>query len=186
MQEPQHMLYAVQRWPLGWVVVGYSSAGIPLNALSEIQDLFPTDSVIDPGIAHHLRYAKQILAVFVVAQLHDSTLWRQQIAEEIKARPEEGQYGLEREWWNGTDVGKSSAVIFSTLCTNSPFKQEAKHFGNGEYPHDPDDFGRCRRLLEKFPEWKPLLPKVAQAYPDSKWPEIIESWDLVSQSTQNI
>ena len=45
-------------------------------------------------------------------------------------------------------------------------------------PWDPADFGRCHRMLELFPEWRPRLPEVAAAYPS--WTRLVERWDDVT------
>ena len=42
-------------------------------------------------------------------------------------------------------------------------------------PGDPDDFGRCHRLLVLIPEWRERLREVAAAYP--RWRGLVENWD---------
>jgi hypothetical protein len=44
-----------------------------------------------------------------------------------------------------------------------------------DIPYDPDDFGRCYRLLKLFPSWRAELPKVADVCP--KWKPYVEAWD---------
>ncbi len=43
-----------------------------------------------------------------------------------------------------------------------------------DVPHDPDDFGRCYRLLQLFPEWKKRLFQVAERYP--VWAPMTKEW----------
>jgi hypothetical protein len=42
-------------------------------------------------------------------------------------------------------------------------------------PQDPDDFGRCSRLLALIPEFRPRLAEVAVALP--QWSALVEVWD---------
>ena len=46
-------------------------------------------------------------------------------------------------------------------------------------PSDPDDFGRCYRLLAKFPEWRQRMPEVAAQYP--KWGPMVAAWDELTE-----
>ena len=48
-----------------------------------------------------------------------------------------------------------------------------------DIPYDPDDFGRCFRLLEHFPEWKKRLPEVAAIFP--KWEPMVAKWEQMSR-----
>ena len=43
-----------------------------------------------------------------------------------------------------------------------------------DIPHDPDDFGRCYRLLQLFPAWKFRLGEVAVRY--SEWEPLVREW----------
>lgn len=43
-----------------------------------------------------------------------------------------------------------------------------------DIPHDPQDFGRCYRLLGHFPEWRERLAEMAEVFP--KWGPLVESW----------
>lgn len=72
------------------------------------------------------------------------------------------------EWWrdNGS-VGISSKTIWSVLHGRA-----VRH--SVDVPHDPDDFGRCHRLLELIPEWVPRLPEVSAKYP--AWTKLIAAW----------
>jgi len=49
------------------------------------------------------------------------------------------------DWLLSQDTGLSSTAIFEHMTGRS---------SNGDYPLDVDDFGRCYRLLERFPEWR--------------------------------
>lgn len=46
---------------------------------------------------------------------------------------------------------------------------------NIAHPHDPDDFARCRKLLEAVPELAPRLNEMKAA--SSVWASLVEAWD---------
>ena len=70
-------------------------------------------------------------------------------------------------WYTGGDTGISSETIFEVM-TGIPVKRR-------DVPYDPDDFGRCHRLLKIFPLWKSRLHEVAERFP--KWKPLIDNWD---------
>ena len=72
------------------------------------------------------------------------------------------------QWVVGRDTGTSSLTIWAVMTGN-----ENPHGRNGP-PLDPDDFGRCYRLLKLFPAWIPRLPEVAKACP--RFAPMIEHW----------
>ena len=41
-------------------------------------------------------------------------------------------------------------------------------------PADPDDFGRCYRLLALIPEWRPRLGEVSALF--RKWKPLVDHW----------
>ena len=73
------------------------------------------------------------------------------------------------EWARGRDTGTSSMTIYSAM-TGRPIER-------AEIPHDPDDFGRCYRLLQLFPAWKFRLGDVAGKYPE--WEPLVRNWDCL-------
>lgn len=90
----------------------------------------------------------------------------------------EGQYTepksvTPREWLHGRDTGTSSLTIFSVLMNaRSPHNRY-------DIPYDPSDFGRCYRLLELFPDWKPRLPEVSARFPE--WIPFVREWDTLTE-----
>ena len=44
-------------------------------------------------------------------------------------------------------------------------------------PLDDDDFGRCHRLLERFPQFRGRLDEVADAHP--QWRPIVADWAAI-------
>jgi hypothetical protein len=77
------------------------------------------------------------------------------------------------KWLTSGDTGLSSITIYSIL-RGGDHNQE-----DWSIPYDPDDFGRCYRLLKRFPEWRARLPEVAQAMPE--WAMLVREWDSLTQ-----
>jgi hypothetical protein len=108
-------------------------------------------------------------ATLVVTDEKRGELW----LEEVKANAKRLADGdAELEWIKGPDTGMSSLTIMSVL--SEKYHQPGRHEVRGEYPLDPDDFGRCYRLLERFPEWRKRLAEVAAKYP--KWKPLVDAW----------
>jgi UTP:GlnB (protein PII) uridylyltransferase len=75
------------------------------------------------------------------------------------------------KWMAGYDTGMSSKAIAMHMSAG---------WCNGNYPYDPADLGRCLRLLELFPEWKPRIAEMAQY--GKVWAAYISRWDEIVQS----
>jgi hypothetical protein len=80
------------------------------------------------------------------------------------------------EWFAGTDTGVSSKVIWLVMMGMS-----VQLLGPGwpAPPQDPSDFGRCYRLLNRFPEWRQRLPEVAEKYPE--WGPMVRGWEKLTE-----
>ena len=96
-------------------------------------------------------------------EAHASCQVDETVAEDTKRMTPE-------EWLFAGDTGVSSLTIFSVM-TNRP--EVLGRFG-ADAPYDPGDFGRCHRLLERFPEWRERLPEVADRYP--VWRDLVREW----------
>jgi len=73
------------------------------------------------------------------------------------------------EWAAGRDTGTSSFTIFAAITG-----QPSPH-GRFDVPHDPQDFGRCYRLLKLFPQWRHgLFQTVAKC---AAWKPFVDVWD---------
>jgi hypothetical protein len=70
-------------------------------------------------------------------------------------------------WIVGHDTGTSSKTIWSVFQKVTP--------DYASPPSDPSDFGRCYRLLQLIPEWRPMLTHVSQEY--KEWIALVEHWD---------
>jgi hypothetical protein len=79
------------------------------------------------------------------------------------------------EWLASGDTGSSSKAIM--LWLSSGVRESA--WGASE-PHDPSDLGRCLRLLDRIPEWKPRMAEMAGA--GGYWPTFAKRWHEMAQS----
>lgn len=71
--------------------------------------------------------------------------------------------------WFATDSGLSSKTIASVLV--SELRGCAPECN---VPHDPDDFGRCYRLLKLIPNGVQRLGEVAKRFPE--WTGLVQNW----------
>lgn len=81
----------------------------------------------------------------------------------------------EARWLAGGDTGTSSMTIWSIMTGRDLPNDGAHRFQRLDIPHDPADFGRCHRLLEQFPAWRPGLLRVALIIP--AWKPFVDAWD---------
>jgi hypothetical protein len=79
-------------------------------------------------------------------------------------------------WFAGTDIGISSKVIWLTMMG---MPMQLLGWPRPSPPQDPSDFGRCYRLLNRFPEWRQRLPEVAEKYP--AWRPMIREWEKLTE-----
>jgi hypothetical protein len=69
-------------------------------------------------------------------------------------------------WLDSGDVGMSSQSIWFAMMGHT--QQYVEH------PSDSDDFGRCYRLLQRFPEWRWHLDRMATK--SETWKEMHRRW----------
>jgi hypothetical protein len=79
------------------------------------------------------------------------------------------------EWLASDDTGISSTAIMLWLSAGTKDTSWGPRT-----PSDPADLGRCLRLLERIPEWKPRLPEMANAGPE--WAAIVPHWSEIEAS----
>lgn len=79
-------------------------------------------------------------------------------------------------WFASGDTGVSSKAI----ATHMAGLGNADDRWGWRHPSDPDDLGRCLRLLELFPEWKPRIGEMATLGPG--WSGLVARWDEIAQS----
>lgn len=74
------------------------------------------------------------------------------------------------DWADGPDSGISSRTIVRAITGAHVLER-----WEPSPPWDDDDFGRCSRVLKRFPELRPQLHKVAEAHP--AWRTLVDAWD---------
>lgn len=74
-------------------------------------------------------------------------------------------------WLTNGDTGVSSETMWSVLTG----RRIGKRYWYPDVPQDPDDFGRCYRLLQVMPSWRARLGEVAARYP--AWKSLVAAWD---------
>ncbi|MFA4971136.1 MAG: hypothetical protein WC683_00890 [bacterium] len=85
-------------------------------------------------------------------------------------------------WWRYRgDTGTSSLTIYAAITGGGGSRFD--------YPHDPDDYRRCRALLDLLPEWRGQLSWVTDRFPwfapfEVGWDEFDRLWDEESPSGQ--
>lgn len=74
-------------------------------------------------------------------------------------------------WIAGDDTGLSSKAIWRHMMGQRPDMS----WGQVDYPLDPDDFGRCYRLLLRVPEWRQRIGEMARY--NAEWAALAAAWD---------
>jgi|GEM_PF-2389617 len=157
--------YSVEEHEHGVIIRG---EGLPVTdfcALAESASKRGFD-LLDAGIGSALGHA---ITVFTNREQGD--LWRREIeARNVERFPDDP----ERQWLFGCDTGTSSLTIFSALSRygNAAFIPN-RHL-SPDIPHDPDDFGRCYRLIHRMSGWRDRLSEVAAKYP--AWAPFAREW----------
>lgn len=147
---------------------GYSVEGlIPAGELASLCKVWRKQGfiVLDAGIA------AAIGSIVVVTSLDGGKKWRAKVnAAAAKASPDAA-----RRWLRGTDTGMSSLTLFCALAEGDVLAEaRSKMRFSPSIPYDPDDFGRCHRLLEAVPEWRGRLHEVAAKH--QQWAKLVEAW----------
>lgn len=79
-----------------------------------------------------------------------------------------------REWLRSDNVGLSSLWLLEQF-TDIPLLRSS--WGGHTFPSDMADFNRCLVMLEAFPEYRPLLPRLKGKH--LVWNRILERWDEI-------
>lgn len=72
------------------------------------------------------------------------------------------------KWLLSGDTGASSKALCGWMLHGKAVPRHA-------HPHDGGDLGRCVRLLDLIPEWKPRIPEMAKHGP--YWAALATRWD---------
>lgn len=79
-------------------------------------------------------------------------------------------------WATGRDTGSSSKAILAVMTGAKP---ASRH----DYPCDGGDLGRCLRLLDLIPEWKPRMGEMRTVSP--QWAALVDHWDELDRMHAN-
>ena len=166
MNEPQYIL---ERWPHGWLLKAPQfSGGVPIDCLNEILPAMPKNSVVDGSISAALG------AVFAIGTEKECKAWRAEIEEQLEKDVKDPY----RRWLLGTDTGVSSITMFSEMIDKADLRLEAlSRIRDPDIPHDSSDFGRCYRLLQKFPEFGKRWAKLVEKHP--AWRLYADNWSTL-------
>lgn len=118
-----------------------------------------------------LRVSTALGATFAACRKDDVDAWTAEVAVRAVTL---ANGDAELEWLLGPDTGTSSKTIFSVLASSKTLRARALGTWRANTPSDPSDFGRCHRLLERFPAWRDRLGEVAEAHP--KWTRLVDAW----------
>lgn len=158
-------LYRVERYPLGWVIFG----AIPVSDLAAINKLAGKKAVVALGVASALG-----ATIAFAENEKNAKKWEKVVEAEVADRY---GAGTPEAWLRGTDTGRSSLCIYHVMVGGD--RRESAIF-KGFLPLDWDDFGRCYRLLKKFPAWRARLPEVAKRFPE--WEGVVKKWDCIEKA----
>lgn len=161
--------FVVEERPRGILIFGT----LPVSELSALAKAWSERGLdlFDTGVAAALG------ASFAVTSKEGGKAWRAEIDADLARRYESSP---EMAWLLGTDTGFSSLEIFYTLAADETARRGAEgrlkrgDSGFGSPPQDPDDVGRCIRLLDRFPAWRGHLRKVSEAY--DRWRLFVPAW----------
>lgn len=79
------------------------------------------------------------------------------------------------QWLANGEVGLSSKQLAMWIA----FDQRTDRGFGIDYPKDPDDFDRCLKFLERVPEARPHLYRMAELSPI--WKALVERWDDIEK-----
>ena len=150
--------YIVERHKYGMLIKSArASGGVPLECLREVLSMAPKGAVLDTGIASAMG------AIFAIGTERDCKCWRDQIEASNQ------HLNVGQRWLIGTDTGISSKTIYAALTGLGAVDLSP------DIPHDPDDFGRCVRLVDLM-GWGDRIEKVGEVFPKTRWPALAERW----------
>ena len=78
------------------------------------------------------------------------------------------------KWMRSHDSGASSEAIAMHMIAG---------WSDGSFPRDPADLGRCLRLLELFPEWKPRIGEMSKY--GAVWQAYADQWEDMESSMRD-
>lgn len=148
----------------GVVMLGFGPQ--PIRFLSDATKVCGKDAVMDPDVA---RMAGANIAVGPRAALEDLRKRLEAGALQAVTSASPGLSANAAQWLANGERGMSSEALFSRLSG-----VDCSEFDRTAHPYDPDDFRRCRLMLEACPELADNLHHATDLSP--QWAALIGSW----------
>lgn len=145
------------------------TGGVPAGAFHALTMLAPKKSVLDPDVARIYG------ANFAFGLRADLEVLRQAGSAAAEQRERQANPGLSEDavrWLARGERGASSNTIFAHLTCIDALAGDRK-----DHPYDPDDFRRCRLLLEQVPSLVPLFHRMASV--STEWSNLVEQWPAI-------
>lgn len=139
---------------------------VPASAFSAFAKMVPKKSVLSSDVARLLG------VTFAMGLSADLDKLREAAIPQALLRERANNPGLSDaavKWLATGERGLSSDVMFEVLTGEPRGLQSSAH------PHDPDDFRRCRLLLEQVPELQ--LDDMKQVSP--QWANLVAVWPQI-------
>ena len=144
---------------------------LPASDIKDLGRLWKRPGLTDMAMG----VASALGATLAVTKKGGAAAWEKAIEAEARKKAGEDE---ELAWLLGASTGLSSLTIFSVLSERHA-GEAIRRLGpwGSNVPLDPDDFRRCRRLLETVPGWRGRLGEVAAAYPE--WGPLVRDWETL-------
>lgn len=151
---------------------------IPLSVFSKLTgDETDGRKILDPHLARIIDGAIMVWGTpedLKTATEHYSKVAMQSFME--NATPDVLAMGKDAcEWLAIGEQGKSSCVLFWQTTGYKPRYIRNEYDPEKCYPRDPDDLGRCRRLIENVTVVRDNLQKMCSCGP--VWSALMDQWD---------
>lgn len=78
-------------------------------------------------------------------------------------------------WLDSDDTGSSSLYMAYDFSYDRLHHWDARKIPRYSYPYDPDDLGRCIRLIEAVPEFGVRIHEMAHR--GAHWEAVVRNWD---------
>lgn len=144
---------------------------VPASSFGMLSHGMPKNAVIDPHAARLLGVTFAIGAPenlkALISDPAVATAARQRVNGEF-----ESLSAAAKEWLATGFHGISSMTIFKRLTGVKPPSLSHEH-----HPSDPDDLGRCRRLLDQVPDLHARLNEMADVSP--VWQKLVAEWEAL-------
>lgn len=144
---------------------------LPIDWISRFNKMLPKKTLCSPQLAQmmgaNFAFGLQADVDALIAEVRPQAERR---ARELTAGA--GLSEAAQRWLGSGERGVSSNTIFTRLTGVA-----AMGYSPPDHPYDPDDFRRCRLLLEQCPELAERLPEMAKA--SKAWAGLVDVWDAI-------